>query len=249
MQHLELGLLGLLHHVLHHRLAALAPRVEVHHLAQQAEVRLVRDQAEHDEVRVRAVHAVPRVRVVARALPHLADELHNLVLAFAGDIGAGVDDGEVAPRRVLLKLLVDEILRCSPMRCMNVVPGVMQFESKASLSSRSSPRARASSSASMRSRAEAKRRERCWFIFARARRRPAPCIRSFWGARLLDQRSMYLNIESTTSFSGSVRDAPSSFGCATVEDAVQVKVHAIELWRSVKSGDTIVFGYRSESHR
>mmetsp|Transcript_30669 Transcript_30669/g.105400 ORF Transcript_30669/g.105400 Transcript_30669/m.105400 type:complete len:240 (-) Transcript_30669:294-1013(-) len=57
---------------------------------------------------------------------------------------------------------------CSPTRIIKSVPGVMQFESKATSSaSRASPRAAASRRSSPRCCAAPNRRDRCWFSLAR----------------------------------------------------------------------------------
>ena len=85
---------------------ALPRRADV--LAEDREVRLVRRQRQHDEVGVEAVEAVARVRLVAGLQPLQPDELHDLVLALAGDRAVGEDHLDPLPARVRRDLLVRE---------------------------------------------------------------------------------------------------------------------------------------------
>mmetsp|Transcript_30763 Transcript_30763/g.99524 ORF Transcript_30763/g.99524 Transcript_30763/m.99524 type:complete len:314 (-) Transcript_30763:118-1059(-) len=67
-------------------------------LAQNVEAELVRGQPQHHQVGIEPVHAVARVRVVAWLQPALPYEVHDLVLALAGDRRVGEDDAQALPR-------------------------------------------------------------------------------------------------------------------------------------------------------
>mmetsp|Transcript_18632 Transcript_18632/g.46739 ORF Transcript_18632/g.46739 Transcript_18632/m.46739 type:complete len:222 (-) Transcript_18632:118-783(-) len=74
-------------------------------------MRLVRHQPQHDEIRVEAVHAVPHRRAPLARRLEPPNEIHDLVLALAGDVGSGKDDRAARlPGGVRGDLVVDPVL-------------------------------------------------------------------------------------------------------------------------------------------
>ena len=75
------------------------------------EVGFVSGQAQHDQVGVSAAQDVLSVWVVVRLSPLFPDIVHDLVLAFSGDVGVGQDDLDASPTRVVVETVVDVVLQ------------------------------------------------------------------------------------------------------------------------------------------
>lgn len=68
------------------------------------------DQSQHDEIGVLSVNAVSRVGCVVGLCPHFAYMLHNLVLAFPGDVVSGKDYRQSVPGGVFLDFFANKVL-------------------------------------------------------------------------------------------------------------------------------------------
>ena len=83
---------------------------EVHNLTEQSEVGLVRNQPKHNKVGILPIHAVAGVGLISGLVAHLTDVLHDLVLAFTGDLLTREDHLQVPPEGILLDFFADKVL-------------------------------------------------------------------------------------------------------------------------------------------